>query len=242
METFGYLQRIVSISVKKQSVFQPWFFYLPIQQETHLSLSYNNLNGGTWVVDTTFSEIFGGPFGPRAANQTPKAGHSSLEDAIDTGAPVDDYNRINFTEPPAKNITGDIPIHSPNIWQQTGFTQPKDKHGLYTKPTGALAEVVANAFETDWNSTSRAYNAEWQAHDGSVGSFFVSYPTSSFAVPIGNPSDPHTKFAFTAGIPAAFWLFNGGSTLAAAIYASNIKVAQLDPEVWDTDLFPPVRR
>lgn len=243
--TFGYLERIVSISIKKSGPpFFPWYTFAPVQQPTALSLVGVSppTSTGNFQVRPNFSEISGGPFGPPTTPLIPKIGHSSLEAAIDSGTPLDDYNQINFMAKPQQNTSGDTPFHTPTIWQITGLKQPLDKHGAIMKPSGSLAAQVANTAKTMWNSTSSAYNAEWTAHNGSKDGFQINYPTSSFKVPIGNPSDPTTRFAFTGGVPAGFWLFQGRSILLAAVWASNIEVGQLDPAVWDTDSFPPFRR
>lgn len=244
-ETFGYLSRIVAIQVKPQKPkFFPWYTYLPTQQPTALSLVGVKPpdSGGHFSIRPFFSEISGGPFGPPANIPIPKIGHGSLEDAIDTGEALNDYSQINFMAKPQTNTSGDTPIHTPNIWQITGIKQPRDKHGLIAKPDGELAGQVARTLVSMWEATSSAYNAQWTGHEGDTSGFAIGYPTSSFAVGIGNPSVPTTRFAFTGGIPAAFWLFQGRSILLAPIYATSIKVSQLDPAVWDTDFFPPFRR
>lgn len=247
MATFidGYLERIVAIKVVTQDPFHPWYSFAPIQQPMSLSRLHasEGPDTGVWALRPFLSEISGGnAFGPPANIPWPKIGFASLEDAIDNGQPAGDYSPIQFMAKPAKNISGDTPLDTPNIWQITGLTQPRNKHGQIVQPSGAFAAHVARTAEADWNATSEAFNAQWAAINGVHDAFSISYPTSSFAVPIGNPSDPKTRFAFCGGLPAAFWFVGGRSAIFAAVWASNIKVAQLDQAVWDTDTFPPVRR
>lgn len=241
VETFGYLTRIVAITVKPSKPFAPWYSYFPKQQPMALSRLDATTNGH-WSRRPFFSEIAGGPFGPAANIPIPKIGFNSLEDAIDQGQPLNDYSPIQFMHKPAQNTSGDTPLHTPNIWQITGLKQPHDKHGQIAKPSGTLAEQVANTYKKDWNSTSDDYNAQWAAIEGVTDGYQISYPSSSFAVSIGNPSSPNTRFAFTGGIPAAFWLFGGRSIIVAPVYATALNVGQLNPKVWDTDTFPPFRR
>lgn len=246
--TFGYLTRIVAIKHKQKApTLQPWYYFFPVQQPMEFSL----VGGFTGAVDTPnhwarlpyFSYISFAPAFPDAPIPIPKEGWSSLEDAIDNGTPLNDYQPINFTHPPSRSISGATPLDIPNIWQITGTKQPKDpKHGNFIKPSADEAEKVVKKFIQQWTATSNGWNSECDGVTGGSGSWQLSYPTSNFAIPLGNPSDPAHRFAFTGGVPAAFWLFGGRNMILTPAYAFIIKAGQLDPTKWDTTVFPPQRR
>lgn len=245
--SFGYLSRIVSISVKQKKKLLPWYTYFPVQQPMEFSL----VGGFTGAIDTPnhwarlpfFSYISFAPSFPDNPIPIPKEGWASLEAAIDNGVPLNDYHQINFTSPPSKSISGATPKDIPNIWQITGDKQPKDpKHGNIIKPTSAQAQATMQKYMSQWNRTSAGWNRECDGVTGGTGSWQLAYPTSSFAIPLLDPSIPAHRFAFTGGVPAAFWLFGGRNFILTPAFAFNIAIGQLDPVIWDTDVFPPFRR
>jgi hypothetical protein len=165
---------------------------------------------------------------------------------------------------PAESIGG------PNIYQITGMLPYLDNDNNLVQPSPAAAKKIANKMMTDWNTTSDAFNAWAQTIDGwPLNGTAFPVPGNldpgatefgpgdwwNFATPFYNPAwqpggwtpDPTStppvppspySYAFCGGINPAW---------AAAIpafqpvYATYIAVGQLDPNVWNTDVYPPVK-
>jgi hypothetical protein len=134
----------------------------------------------------------------------------------------------------------------------------------------ASAKVIANTMMLEWNATSDAFNSWAQSIDGWPldGSSFpvpgnlnpgaTPFGPSgwwNFAVPFYNPAyqppgwtpnptstppvppSPYS-YAFCGGINPAW-----AASIAAfqPVYAQYIAVGQLNPNVWNTDVYPPVK-
>ena len=242
--------------IKKIALDQPWYFYLKKQQPMEFSLdnsthSNPKTDGIIWLRLPIISYVWAGAISDGPHFDVPKIGFNSLEDAIDqTAADIaaglidadqsyfvrfESTNKFTFT------LTG------------IDFPDPDDP-----KAKPADMQKVAETFKDMWNDTSDRYNQLMQtpttypAFQPSDYLAFPTQPTSSFKLPLGNPSiptaiggidDPHSLTdSFIAGVPPAYWLFAGHMQIFQPAYANYIEIAQLDPTKWDTTVLPPVRK
>jgi len=197
-------------------------------------------------------------------------GNPSLEAAITAGNP-DLYGYYYKSMPNgagySPNGYGKIPFDAPpldpsqfaffpgNIWQMTGLAQPPLQNpeapwnavsNPYTQPTPDDAAQCAQTWATMWNQVSAAANGEIENWQG-VTFNSDTRPTTAPAWPFAEPQPWHTNFQsgfffnFQAGLPVG--LFNQGIPLEVLTQATSdyIAIGQLDPTVWNTGVFPPVK-
>lgn len=245
-----------------------WYWYIPKQQPMDFSFFGKPPEGVTFDPDFGLGfQLL--PYFPMiwilSQNSDPvpipQIGFTSLEDAIKKGSPdfsgfaakalpngagpSGDFGVIPFTAPQVP--TASIPFTVPNIWQLTGIKQPFDLNGVPAKPKDSLAAQVANQFLTYWNEVTDAANAEiagWIGPDlnRNFGGQYTYPPAWPWVVPqpwFSNFAGIQYAGNFQAGLPTA--LFNIGIPLEVLPVATSTRIAigQLDPGVWNTDVFPP---
>ena len=218
----------------------PWYFYVPTQQPVAWSFrSPTGAGSGRWELLPNYPTAqdleanVNMPIGP----PLPKIGFDSLEDAINKGTPVSDYNRFNF--------------FNKFLYKILGLQQPYNKYGKPTQPTTAFANTIVTTFTADWNATSDGYNKSMQAISGtSLSDGAIPFPFTDFALPLlpgghGVPIGEYANYAgkyFSGGLPGGFWFSQGSMWLSQPAYAMSVAIAQLDPTQWDMNVWPPVER
>lgn len=151
--------------------------------------------------------------------------------------------------PVADNGADDVP----NIWQLTGLPQPaltnpnapyNSSSNPYLSPTAIQAAQAATRFAAYWNNLATAVNLQisgWQGPNFNSDTRPSGPPLWPFATPYYSDFSIAHGGAFNASITTG--LYSGGIPLEDLENANAcpLAITQLDPNIWDTTVFPPVR-
>ena len=235
----------------------PWYWWVPYQQPMafqyvwdHWELSENHPYA--WILNRNIPRV-----------QIDPIGFASLEDAVDNGVgdiggyfggtipsslQTADYCLLPFTNPP--NVAVPPPPSDPNplffssmdnIWQLTGLPQPFEKDGFTPKyPKPQQAADAAHMFGDNWDAVAQGCNNLIKSWPAGPNPFDTDGPPPvwPWAIPWRNPFTGW-GMSFDNGIPIG--IGRAPALVMDPMTTWTLKVGQLDPDTWNTTVWPPIR-
>lgn len=229
----------------------PWYWYLsPPERPYYFQYIGPLAHGFGWQRTQNAPLIKILASDTQTLTPTPVLGFSSLEDAIDNGAPDQAFGRFQFTDDFFWKVMNWPQTHKGQLRPEFQVIQGRPTGTAKQKPpiSKAITQTVTK-WKNQWNFGASNFNA-------SVASVLPSnadgvaypFPKTQFAVPLPTATSvPDIAAAAVAGdtylgpIPGGFWFSGGQVKIYKQAYAFRMNIAQLNFTDWRMDVFPPQR-
>lgn len=251
--TFGWPDELVDIHFPKRGlpkdVSLPWYYYLTQQTPTFFQYIGTQANppGRGWQCTPNLPIIKILPIDTQKLTPTSQVGFSSIEEAV---------RRTNDGEPISQDAWGRFNFKNSFFWKVMGLKPPtwaSFKTGLPFNPIKAqfppVDQYIGNAvndWRNRWNREADQFNSMTLRVDPNGG--YGAYGPGLYALPVpgvGYSTFPAQKLQELAGqfyfgaIPPFVTFERGQALIFKQSFAFQYEIAQLDPAVWDMNVFPP---